>query len=91
MADTNKKNETNLVRSQSRFFFLKLSVDGYGCSSLTIYSVMSLSLSLSPPPSLPPSLQGGNRPMMADDSDEEFDPVGGVPTDSELDKVKTVS
>jgi hypothetical protein len=29
--------------------------------------------------------------MLADDSDEEFDPVGGVPTDSELDKVKTVS
>lgn len=31
--------------------------------------------------------QGGNRPMMADDSDEEFDPVGGPPVDSELDKV----
>ena len=56
---------------------------------------LSLSLSLSFslfsffPPS--PSAQGGNRPMLADDSDEEFDPVGGVPTDSELDKVKTVS
>ena len=49
---------------------------------------LSLSLSLSP---LPYLLQGGNRPMLADDSDEEFDPVGGIPTDSELDKVKTVS
>ena len=27
--------------------------------------------------------------MLADDSDEEFDPVGGIPTDSELDKVKS--
>ena len=51
--------------------------------------MISLFLSLSLPPS--PSVQGGNRPMLADDSDEEFDPVGGVPTDSELDKVKTVS
>ena len=61
---------------------------------------LSLSFFSSPPffssasPSLPPSLstppsskQGGNRPMMADDSDEEFDPVGGAPLDSELDKV----